>query len=220
METRIAPWDILIFDIQLLAMEGLKAVLKEENHITETVSSRHELMKALKNKIPDILFMDYFMVDFDGFEELKDLMKGFPDMSIVILTNTITRSELIELNNLGIKNILHKNLEKDELFSCLEAVRKNKKYYSGDILDMMLDLNEKKGVPDETAQLTASEIEIVRLIAEGLTNKEIACRKHLSVHTIMTHRKNILRKLGVSNASELIMCAIRKGFIDTIEYHI
>lgn len=220
METKGSTPDILIFDIQLLVIEGLKAILSEDRHVVNTVCSKHELMKVLQVKVPKILLMDYFMVDFDGFDDLRTLRLNFPEMSIIILTNNITRSELIELNNLGVRNILHKNLEKEELFSCLDAAGKNKKYYSGGILDMMLELDEKKGALDETVQLTVSEIEIVRLIAEGLTNKEIACRKCLSVHTIMTHRKNILRKLGVSNASELIMCAIRKGFIDTIEYHI
>jgi DNA-binding CsgD family transcriptional regulator len=81
-------------------------------------------------------------------------------------------------------------------------------------------LNEKKFSSEETGQLTASEIEIVRLVAEGLTTKEIAIRKHISFHTVATHRKNIFRKLGVTNASELLMYAIKAGIIDTIEYHI
>ncbi len=68
--------------------------------------------------------------------------------------------------------------------------------------------------------LTASEIEIVKLIAEGMTTKEIASRKNVSFHTIMTHRKNIFRKARVNNASELVMFAIRAGIIDTIEYQI
>jgi DNA-binding NarL/FixJ family response regulator len=86
-------------------------------------------------------------------------------------------------------------------------------------LDLLFDPNEKKSQPSP-AQLTTSEIEIVRLISQGLTNKEIAVKKILSIHTIMTHRKNILRKVGVSNASELIMYAIKSGLIDNIEYHI
>ena len=73
---------------------------------------------------------------------------------------------------------------------------------------------------EETGQLTDSEMEIVRLIAEGLTTKEIASRKYISFHTVITHRKNIFRKLGVSSVSELIMYAIKAGWINMIEYHI
>jgi len=87
-------------------------------------------------------------------------------------------------------------------------------------MEMLFDPVGKKDFMEETGQLTNSEIEIVRMIAQGLTTKEIAVKKFLSFHTIMTHRKNILRKVGVSNASELIMYAIKTGIIDTIEYHI
>jgi len=85
---------------------------------------------------------------------------------------------------------------------------------------LIIDPDEKRVFSGELNQLTASETEIVRLIAQGMTTKEIAAQKFLSFHTVMTHRRNILRKLGVSNASELIMYAVSSGIIDTIEYNI
>jgi DNA-binding NarL/FixJ family response regulator len=85
---------------------------------------------------------------------------------------------------------------------------------------MIIDADKKKSNPFDYNQLTTSEIEIVKLIAQGLTTKQIALQKYISFHTVMTHRRNILRKLGVSNASELIMYAVSSGLIDTIEYHI
>ena len=83
-----------------------------------------------------------------------------------------------------------------------------------------IEPDEKRVFSGIFNQLTASETEIVRLIAQGMTTKEIAAQKFLSFHTVMTHRRNILRKLGVSNASELIMYAVSSGIIDTIEYNI
>ena len=83
---------------------------------------------------------------------------------------------------------------------------------------MLFEDNDKK--VQESVYLTSSEIEIVRMIAKGMTTKEIARQKYISFHTVMTHRRNILRKLDVSNASELILYAISAGLIDTIEYHI
>jgi DNA-binding NarL/FixJ family response regulator len=212
--------DIIIADTQLLIIEGLKSLLQGRSNNNYTVCSKYELYKTLRNKTAEILIVDYFLLDFDGFNEIKELRKSYPALKIIILTNNISRNELFEFSNLGIKNILHKNTEKEDLFACLDAVLRGKKYYSSTILDIMLELNEPKDVNNNPVQLTASEVEIVRLIAEGLTNKEIAIRKFLSIHTIMTHRKNILRKLDVSNASELIMYAIKNGIIDAIEYHI
>ncbi len=220
MENETRP-GILIADIQFLIMEGLKAFLDERYRITGCVSSKYELQKALLADVPEILIIDYSSLDFDSFDELRALRESHPKMGIIILTSSLTRNELIEYNNSGIKNILHKNTDAEEMQACLNAIQLGRKYYSDYTLDMMLDFNEKKGTADETIQhLTASEIEIVRLIAAGLTTKEIAIKKFISFHTVMTHRKNILRKLGVSNSSELIMYAIKTGIIDTIDYQI
>jgi DNA-binding CsgD family transcriptional regulator len=88
------------------------------------------------------------------------------------------------------------------------------------LLDILLEVDQKKNSIEETGQLTISEIEIVRLISEGLTTKEIALRKFISFHTVISHRKNIFRKLGVTSISELIMYSIKAGWINTIEYYI
>ena len=212
--------DLIIADNQYLIIEALKSILSNQYIIKDIVSSTGDLKIALNSGVPDLLITDYSLLDFNGFDELREIRKIYPLMVIVILTNNISRNELAEFKNLGIQNIIHKSADKEELFSCLDTAMRGKKYYSDIFMDMLFDLNLKKGLMEETNQLTASEIEIVRLIAQGLTTKEIASRKFLSFHTIMTHRKNILRKLGVSNASELIMFAVRTGIIYTIEYHI
>jgi DNA-binding NarL/FixJ family response regulator len=220
MEKDTDSTEIIIADTQYLIVEALKTILADKYEIKEIVSSKYELLKALQTYNPKLLILDFSLIDFDGFDDLKELRKKFTQLNILILTNNISRNELVEFNNIGIMNILHKNTDAAELLSCLDATLRGKKFYSDVFLDLMLDLNEKKGTVEEIIQLTSSEIDIVRLIAEGLTTKEIACKKFISFHTVMTHRKNILRKLGVSNASELIMYAIKTGIIDTIEYHI
>ena len=93
-------------------------------------------------------------------------------------------------------------------------------YYTPDLLDLVVDNSEVPQIDEESRNLTHSEIEIVKLIASGYTTKEIAGQRNVSFHTVNTHRKNIFRKLGVNNASELIMQAIKSGWIDNIEYYI
>ena len=126
----------------------------------------------------------------------------------------------VEFTHLGIKNIIDKNVDKEELFSAMEAALKNKKYYSENILDLLTESELNYNKATEIAHLTPTEIEIVKLIAQGLTAKEIASRKHISFHTVMSHRKNIFKKLSINNSPELIMYAIRTGLIDNIEYYI
>jgi DNA-binding NarL/FixJ family response regulator len=125
-----------------------------------------------------------------------------------------------ELNSAGINDIILKTVGREELFSAIEAALKGKKYYSGELLNLLLEVDQKKNYAEENGQLTISEIEIVRLISEGLTTKEIASRKFISFHTVISHRKNIFRKLGVTSISELIMYSIKAGWINTIEYYI
>ena len=124
------------------------------------------------------------------------------------------------MNSIGITNVILKTAEREEIFGAINATLKGKKYYSNELLDILFEVIEKKSSPDDAGQLTYSELEIVRLISEGLTTKEIAARKFISFHTVITHRKNIFRKLGVSSVSELLMYAIKSGWINMVEYHI
>src|SRR4030042_2612792 len=100
--------DILIADAQFLIIEGLKVFLGERYRIIACLCSKYELLRALKVHVPDYLILDYFLLDFDGFNDLKELKDRFPNMAIIILTNDITHNELTQLKNIGIRNILHK----------------------------------------------------------------------------------------------------------------
>jgi len=213
--------NLVIADNQFLVTESLKIIFQDKGQfIVKQAYNKYDLFKLLGNEFISLLIVDFALIDFEGCLELKAIKKEFPKTNILILTNTVSKSELVDFNNIGIKNIIFKTVDKDELFTAIDATLKGKPYYSGDLLNMLFEFNEKKFSSDETGQLTASEIEIVRLIADGLTTKEIASRKNISFHTVSTHRKNIFRKLGVTNASELLMYSIKAGIIDNIEYYI
>jgi len=213
---------IVIADTQFLVVETLKTILSADERffITGIVNSQSELIKVLENELCELLITDFSLFDYDSIDDLQQIKLKFPNFSVLILTNSISKSEFTELSKIGIKNIIYKTAERDEIFSAVDAALRGKKYYADEILDLILELSESKTVPEEPTHLTSSEIEIVRLIADGMTTKEIAEKKCISFHTVNTHRKNIFRKMGVSNASELIMQAIRAGWIDNIEYFI
>ena len=213
---------IVIADSQFLVVESLKAILSadERFHVPGIVNSQTELIKVLENEICELLITDILMFDYNGIDDLQRIKSRFPNVSVLILTNSISKAEFTELSKIGIKNIIYKTAELDDILSAVDAALRGKKYYADEILDLILELGESKSVPEEPTHLTSSEIEIVRLIAGGLTTKEIASKKNISFHTVNTHRKNIFRKMGVTNASELIMQAIKAGWIDNIEYFI
>jgi DNA-binding NarL/FixJ family response regulator len=212
----------LIADSQFLITESLKILIQNSHQFTNigVVDNYSDLDKLLKTNQVDILITDFGLVDYDGFEKIKQIIYAYPLTQIVILTNHINKNELSELTKIGVKNIIYKTADTEDIFGALDAAIKRKKYYSGEVLDLLMDSPANKVEAPELINLTPSEIEIVRLIATGLTTKEIAEKKHVSFHTVMSHRKNIFRKLNINNASELLMYAVRAGLIDNIEYYI
>jgi DNA-binding NarL/FixJ family response regulator len=213
---------IIIADSQFLVVEALKSLIESDESylLTGIAATQNDLLKLPGIGSCNLLITDFANIDYDGLDDLKNLRQKYPKISIMILTNTITKQEFADLNRQGIKNIIYKSADKDEIFSAIEATLKSRKFYSDEILDLFLDLSDNKGIAEDPKTLTPSEIEIVKLIAGGLTTKEIASRRNISYHTVNTHRKNIFRKVEVSNASELIMLAIKAGWIDNIEYYI
>lgn len=216
---------VIIADTQLLIVEGLRALLNHEGSPVSfnrviVASSKADLIREIENEQPSLLILDYCLLDFENYSDLREFTRKHTSLPVMILTNNFTRNDILELNQCGITNILHKSADREELFDGIVAALKGKKYYSGLVLDLLMESGDRKPAANTPVLLTSSETDIVKLIADGLTNKEIAEKKHLSIHTIMTHRKNILRKVGASNVSEMIMFAIKSGIIDNIEYHI
>jgi DNA-binding NarL/FixJ family response regulator len=216
------PLNILIADSQFLITESLKLILQSEGrfNVIRVVTEKSELINVLKLENISLLILDHSLIDINSISELKEIKKSFRDLKVLVISNSLSKTELIELNSAGINDIILKTAGKEELIEAIDSTLKGKKYYSGELLDLLFEVNEKKNQGEETSQLTVSEIEIVRLISEGLTTKEIASRKFISFHTVISHRKNIFRKLNVTSISELIMYSIKAGWINIIEYYI
>ncbi len=217
MTKHIRNISVVLADTQFLTNEALHSLLSPLYQTFYTVSTKAGLQQYLQKETISLIITDYTLFDFDSISDLEDIRKNHPEIGIVILTNVITNVKIKELNDVGIRNIVLKTDDREELFHVIDAALKGKKYYSGDVLDILL---KKDGPYEDASLLTTSEIEIIRMIAAGLSTKEIATKKHISFHTVMTHRKNIFRKLGVSSSPELLMYAIKAGLIDNIEYHI
>ena len=219
---KASSYSVVIADTQYLVVESLKSLLDADERfsVTGVVLTYRELIKILDDSNTDLLITDTTLLDYKGTEALNDLKIKYPKLALMVLTNTVSKSEFAEMNKIGIKNILYKTADREEILSAVEAACKGKKYYAEEVLDLMIELSESRSLPEEPSNLTGSEIEIVRLIAAGMTTREIAEKRCISFHTVNTHRKNIFRKLGVTSSSELIMHAIKAGWIDNIEYFI
>jgi DNA-binding NarL/FixJ family response regulator len=209
---------IIIADPQFLTSKALQTVLKEKYYIDGVYINKTDLVDAVVEDRPDLIILDYSLLESFNANELKNLRGQVTN--ILVIANKLTPTELSKINEACIDNVLLKNTDEFELFTAVETCLRGKRYYSAEILTQIIDKSQKKNSLGESSQLTPSELEIVRLIAEGLTTKQIAARKFLSFHTVMTHRKNIFRKTDVKSVSELVMLAVKAGWIDNIEYYI
>jgi DNA-binding NarL/FixJ family response regulator len=209
----------IIADNQFLVTESLRHLLESETGIKciGIATAPSELIGMLIKNPVDILVVDPDLFVDENFTTLKNVRNNFPNLAILILTNKITKADLNELSKIRIKNIIYKSIDRDDLLAAIDATLKGKKYYSGEVLDLLMEQTNTRPAEDPIT-LTPSETEIVRKIANGLTTKEIAAEKNISFHTVITHRKNIFRKLEINNSSELIMYAMRKGIIDAVDY--
>lgn len=214
--------NIVIADSQYLIVEALTSLIKEDEryNLAGIAGTQNDLYNILETVQSGLLITDFSNIDFDGTNDLKKIKQKYPQILILILTNSISKPEFNGFTKLGINNIIYKTADKNELISAIDATLRCKKCYSDEILDWFLDPEGNKYIPGDLKHLTVSESEIVKLIANGLTTKEIASKRNISHHTVNTHRKNIFKKMEVSNASELIIHAIKAGWIDNIEYYI
>lgn len=210
--------NIILADNQYLAREAILSILSksELNLCVETVYFKADLIERVTILKPSVVIIDPDTIDFDTLEELRLLKKYSSNTEVFIVSNNQDNADVSAILDAGANQYILKSTDEKEFNDALRAALSHKKYLCSEILELVLN----KKPAQEPTRITTSEIEIVRLIAQGLTAKEIATKKFISVHTVNTHRKNIFRKLNVNSTSELIMHAIRTGIVDTTEYYI
>ncbi len=214
---------VVICDNQLLTYIGITSILSQyynDGIIFNEAKTKDELINMLQTNNHDALILDYDFIDFENISDIESLRKCFPKISILVITANQNPESIIKVLDAGITNYILKTCDENELIEAFRSTLEGRKYFSSKVLDVLLHKNSSFRKKKEPGKLTAAEIEIVRLITQGLTTKEIASQKNLSFHTIITHRKNIFRKLAITNTSELHMYAMRNGIIDTTEYYI
>jgi DNA-binding NarL/FixJ family response regulator len=196
---------VLLADNQALTREGTIALLTPVKDIkvmaiADTVT---ELKNLQQQHNAQVIVMDHYF-DIGGITELANY---FSPAAIVILSNSQQRAEVQELIDSGIKNHVSKACDADELVDAIYAAARGDEFNCVKTTRILYGSEQPAIKPDSISQLSSREAEIVHLIAEGLPNKDIAEKLFLSVHTVKTHRKNIIKKLGFSfkNAAELIL---------------
>lgn len=209
----------IIADNQDITRAGLRAYIiqtAKAAHIADVFTKRG-LMDEMQKGNGGVVVLDYTGFDFNGIEDFLILQKRFPAYSWVLfsaeLSDGFIRRAALE-DNIGM--VLKEN-SGEEIRSALLCAARGERFLCHQIANLLLAEPEKKRV--ETL-LTPTETEILRLIAKGMSVKEIAAERVSSAHTVISHKKNIFRKLGVNNVYEATKYALRAGLVEMMEYYI
>lgn len=213
-------YKILLVDDHALFREGLKRILTEADDLAVIgeVADGLELLKLLHKSTPHMIILDISMPNIRGLEVIHEIKEMQADIKILILTMHRDMEYLHQAIASGADGYLLKEDADDELFSAIKKIRQGRLYISPKLSEYLTDewVKIQRGIHDSsegTEPLTTREREILKLIAEGKSNREIASLLHISIRTVEHHRGNIMGKLNIHNIADLIKYAIQKGFI-------
>jgi two-component system response regulator NreC len=210
---------IVLADDHVVMRNGLKLLLERQPNFAvaaEAVNGREavEICEKLK---PDVLVLDIAMPNLNGIEAARQISAKLPHTAIVILSMHSDESYVLRALKAGARAYLLKDSAEADLINAIRAVSEGKAFFSPAISKMLVDdyvrRLEQRGAEDSYELLTTREREILQLLAEGKSNKEVAAMLNLSLYTVETHRGNILQKLNLHSVPELILYAVRKGVI-------
>jgi two-component system, NarL family, response regulator NreC len=207
---------VLIVDDHQIFREGLRSMIEKKPGITVVgeAESGKTAMKLARELLPDIIIMDIVMPDMNGIETTRHLADSLPQIKIIGLSMHDDVRFATEMLKAGASGFLLKDCAFEELIDAINTVGAENVYLSPKTReDMIRDYIAllSKGGQSSVSALSAREQEVLRLIAEGKSTKEIAAHLGVSVKTIETHRLNIMEKLGIKNMAELVKYAIRQG---------
>ena len=210
---------ILLADDHTVMRSGLRALLERQQNfeVVGEADNGREAVSLCASLLPDIVIMDVGMPLLNGVEATKALLKQSPSTGVVILSMHSDEVYVMRSLQAGARAYLLKDSAAPDLISAIDAVSHGKSFFSPAIRSLLAEdfvqVLRQKGAVDSYELLTAREREILQLLAEGKSNKEVAADLNISLYTVETHRSNILEKLGLHTPAELILYAVRKGII-------
>jgi len=213
---------VLIADDHRVVREGLAAILKmkDDIHIVGEAKDGMEAVEKVKTLVPDVVLMDVSMPRMGGVEATRQIKREFPHIGIVALTMYDEQQYIFDLVRAGATGYLLKDSESSQIVAAIRAIYKGESLIHPSVASKILAefslMSQKKGKKPGWVEhdLTEREITVLRLVADGKTNKEIANNLDLSEKTVKNHVRNIFHKLQVYDRTQAAILAIRKGLIE------
>ena len=210
---------VLLAEDHTIVRKGLRSLLNGEagiEMIGEAEDGR-EAVEKVQQLLPDVVLMDITMPSLTGLEATRQIKKRFPEVKVVILTVHANEEYIFQILRAGASGYLVKQAAPTELLSAIQAAYRGESFLSPSIsrkvIEEYIQQAEATAEKDSYDQLTDREREVLQLIAEGHSNREIAELLHISVKTVETHRAHLMDKLDIHSTAKLTQYAIRKGVI-------
>jgi DNA-binding NarL/FixJ family response regulator len=206
---------ILIADTAFIVRKGLQTLVEENSRYTYVaeVESAQSLFDTLKKETADVLVIDHCCADCFSLEVIEQVKDDYPELNILVISQEKSPDEIKKIINLGIKNYLLKDCGEQEIIDAIDACAAGEKYFCGQIIDILLEKELSKDEHCMTGSISDREVDVIRQLVTGKRPKEIAAIMNLSYHTVVTHKRNIYSKLGISNTIELAMYAVKTGLM-------
>lgn len=212
---------ILLVDDHILFRKGVAALLsaRKDIEVVGEAGNGDEALAAARELLPDIILMDINMPGCNGLEATRRIKQEMPHVRIAMLTVSDDDQHLFDAIKSGAQGYLLKNLELHQLYDMLDSIARGEAPLSGVIAAKILEeftrpARDSAAVVEVGEELTPREIDVLTLVAEGLSNKEIALKLSISENTVKIHLRNILEKLHLQNRIQAAVYAVRQGLLD------
>ena len=202
---------LLVVDDHPMVLEGMKSMLQQLSFVKlcGMATDAYAAMELIKKEKPQIVITDINMPEISGIELALKIRHEFPEVKVIAMSTFKERSYISQMIQNGAAGYLVKSASREEIEEAILSVHEGKLYMSLDINLSAADKTELNNIP----VLSTREKEVLVLIADGLTNPQIAAKLFISMHTVDSHRKNLLTKFGVNNTAGLIKIAVRNNMI-------
>mgnify|MGYP001623619967 CR=1 FL=1 len=212
---------ILLVEDHELTRKGIAYSLKTfpDIEIIGDVDNGKKAVDFISSKKPDVILMDIAMPVMNGIDATKKINESYPDIKIIMLTSINEKQSVLSAFHSGANAYCMKDIKSEELINIIKAVMTGAVWIDPNIARYVLDILQTTGIPAENKtpnnifNLTAREREILKLIAEGRSNKDIAEKLVLSLHTVKNHVKNIIQKLAVDDRTQAAILALKENLI-------
>jgi DNA-binding NarL/FixJ family response regulator len=209
-------YKVLLADAQFLIRFALKELLKETNtfQVIGEAGNEAELNSFIAKTPPDIIVIDYNQPGFFSIESIKNVKEQHPTIELLVISSDDNKENIYDVINSGVLRFLTKKCDAHEINEAFRAIIRGEKFFCASIFNFIFEMSfSQNNYSSNPLPLSARELEIVQLIAQGLVAKEIGKKLNLSTHTVYTHRKNIMEKLKLRRSSELVLFAVNKGLL-------